>query len=225
MNRKPRLVDFFCGAGGASAGYVAAGFEVVGVDLRPMPNYPFQFIQGDAIQLMSDPAFMAQFDAAVASPPCQHDSRMTNCRPGLAGEYPQLIGITRDLLTAWGGPWVIENVDGAGLAAQDDLFGTNGLMLCGSMFGRLLYRHRFFEASFPLAPAHHPRHLIPASKAGHWKPGTVISVEGHCSPIALAREVMDIDWMDRDHLAEAIPPYYTEFIGRQLLAHLSERAA
>ena len=128
---EPRAVDFFCCAGGASMGYHRAGFKVVGVDREPQPNYPFEFIQADAIQLMADPAFMAQFDVAAASPPCQGFSRMSNCRPGLAETYPQLIDATRALLTEWGRPWVIENVDGSGLPAQDDLLGANGLLLCG----------------------------------------------------------------------------------------------
>ena len=129
------------------------------------------------------------------------------------------------LLIEWGGPWVIENVAGSGLPIQDDLLGANGVLLCGTMFGRELYRHRLFESSIPLPPPHHPRHDKPASKAGHWRPGTVISVAGHCSPIDLAQDVMGIDWMTRDELGESIPPYYTEYIGRALLASLTEAAA
>jgi DNA (cytosine-5)-methyltransferase 1 len=113
----------------------------------------------------------------------------------------------------------------AGLPGQDDLFGAHGVMLCGTMFGRALYRHRWFEASFPLRAPGHPRHLLPASKAGHWRPGTVISVEGHCSPIDLAREVMGIDWMTRDELAESIPPAFTEYLGGFLMDALAERGA
>jgi DNA (cytosine-5)-methyltransferase 1 len=94
------------------------------------------------------------------------------------------------------------------------------------MFGRELYRHRWFEASFPLrAPGHHPRHDKPASRAGHWEPGTVISVAGNCSPVALAREVMDIGWSTRDELREAIPPYFTEYLGSQLLEHVASEMA
>jgi DNA (cytosine-5)-methyltransferase 1 len=213
-------VDLCCSAGGCSTGYYRAGWEVVGVDLVPQPNYPFRFVQADAMTFPLD-----GFDAVHASPPCQRKSRMSNCRPGLAETYPDLIDPMRERLTEWGGPWVMENVEGAGLPGQDDLFGANGVMLCGAMFGRPLYRHRYFETNFPVAAPHHPRHLTPASKAGHWVPGTVISVEGNCAPIALAREAMEINWMTRDELAEAIPPAYTEFIGAQLLQHLGERAA
>jgi DNA (cytosine-5)-methyltransferase 1 len=222
---RPLLLDLFSGAGGASAGYHRAGFDVLGVDIRPMPNYPFDFLQADALTLLADRGFMAQFSAVHASPPCQRRSKMTNCRPGLAAEYPDLIEPVRGLLTAWGAPWIMENVEDAGLPGQDDLFGAHGVMLCGTMFGRALYRHRWFEASFPLRAPGHPRHLLPASKAGHWRPGTVISVEGHCSPIELAREVMGIDWMTRDELAESIPPAFTEHLGGFLMDALAERGA
>jgi DNA (cytosine-5)-methyltransferase 1 len=212
---RPRLLDLFCCAGGASAGYFRAGFDVEGVDMAPQPNYPHPFHLADATTFPLD-----DFDAVHASPPCQHDSHMTNCRPGLADEYPQLIDVMRKRLEAWGGPYVIENVEGSGLASQDDLFGTRGVMLCGSMFGLPLYRHRLFETSFPVTAPGHPRHLVPASKAGHWKPGTVISVAGNCAPIGLARQAMQIGWTTRDELAEAIPPVYAEHLGLALLAHL-----
>jgi DNA (cytosine-5)-methyltransferase 1 len=149
---------------------------------------------------------------------------MSNCRPGLADEYPDLAGPTRKLLEASGKPYVMENVIGAGLITADDLFGRYGVLLCGHMFGLKLYRHRAFETSFPIATPPHPKHLIPASKAGHWKPGTIISVSGNCSPIAVAREAMGIDWMTRDELAEAIPPQYAAYVGAQLLDHVRAAA-
>ena len=154
---------------------------------------------------------------------CQRRSKMSNCRPGLAETYPDLIAPVHKLLVAWGGPWIIENVEGSGLPGQDDLFGAYGVMLCGTMFGRALYRHRWFSGSSPLYAPHHPRHLLPASRAGHWRPGTIISVEGHFSPITLAREVMDMHWGTRDEVREAIPPYYTAHLGTQLLARLEVR--
>jgi DNA (cytosine-5)-methyltransferase 1 len=220
----PRLLDLFCCAGGATRGYQRAGFHVTGVDLNPQPNYcGDEFTQGDAVQFVR--AHGHEFDAIHASPPCQSYSGMSNCRPGLSEEYPQLIDVMRDELAQIGGPWVIENVDGSGLPTQDDLMGAYGVELCGAMFGLALYRHRLFETSFPIPTPPHPRHLIPASKAGHWEPGTVISVAGNCSPIAVARQAMGIDWTNRGELAESIPPAYTEFIGEQLLAHLAEAAA
>jgi DNA (cytosine-5)-methyltransferase 1 len=212
--RRPRLLDLFCGAGGASLGYHDAGFEVVGVDIKPQPNYPFEFIQAEALDTLG--RFMrtsrllhsARFDAIHASPPCQAYSSMTKCRPGLSLEYPDLIGPTRHLLEQSGLPWVIENVPYAPMRAD--------VTLCGQMFGLPLYRHRLFEANFPIVQPDHPEHLIPASKAGHWKPGTIISVSGHVAPISVARMAMGIDWMNRDELSEAIPPAYTEFVGQQM---------
>lgn len=201
-----KILDLFCGAGGAAMGYHRAFLdaEIVGVDINPQPNYPFTFIQQNAM-------FMAtichQFDLVHASPPCQGYSAMSACRPGLADQYPLLIEPLRELLIDAGVEFVIENVVGAPL--------KNPVTLCGHMFGLELYRHRLFECSFPLYPPEHPPHVLPASKAGHWKPGTIMSVAGHVSPIAKAREAMGIDWMTRDELGEAIPPAYTEYIGQQ----------
>jgi len=202
-------------------GYHRAGFDVLGVDVADQPHYPFEFVKADAVTFP-----LEGFDAIHASPPCQGYSYMSNCRPGLAAEYAQLIDVIRPRLIASGVQWVIENVEGSGLATQSDFFGANGLVLCGSMFGLPLYRHRLFETSSPVRPPHHPRHLIPASKAGHWEPGTIISVAGNCSPIALAREAMGgIDWMTRDELAESIPPAFTKYLGGALMAKLEARAA
>jgi len=222
---KPRILDLFCGAGGASTGYHRAGFDVVGVDLNPDVgrHYPFEFHATDAIHYLAE--HWADFDAVHASPPCQHFSAMSQCRPGLAEEYPDLVAPVRNLLKLTGLPYVMENVVGSPLASASDLFGSHGAVLCGHMFGLKLYRHRVFEASFAIATPPHPAHAIPASKAGHWKPGTIISVSGNCSPIAVAREAMGIDWMDRNELAESIPPAYTEFLGGLLLEQLAERAA
>ena len=113
----------------------------------------------------------------------------------------------------------------AGLPAQGDLADASGLLLCGAMFGLGLYGHRLFETSFAIAPPHHSRHLVPASRAGHWEPGTVISVAGNCSPIAAARAAMGIGWMNRAELAEAIPPAYTEHADALLLAHVAVTGA
>jgi DNA (cytosine-5)-methyltransferase 1 len=222
---RPLLLDAFCCAGGASKGYVDAGFEVIGIDIEAQPHYPYELVRGDAIRLLGDRGFMAQFSAAHASPPCQNKSKMTVCRPGLAATYPDLIAPAHERLVAWGGPWIIENVEGAGLPGQDDLFGAYGVMLCGTMFDRELYRHRWFRGSMPLWAPNHPRHVVDGSAAGHWKPGTVISVAGNCSPVALAREVMGIDWTTREELAEAIPPYYAEHLGRILRASMAIEGA
>lgn len=212
------IVDLFCGAGGATRGYQKAGFKVLGIDHKPQPNYcGDHFIHADAIEI-APYLLSSRFVSAVhASPPCQPDSAMSNCRPGLADRYARLIGPTREVVMMSGLPYVIENVVGADL--------RDPITLCGQMFGLELYRHRLFESNLPLVVPEHPAHVIPASKAGHWKPGTVMSVAGHVSPIAKAREVMEIDWMTRDELAEAIPPPYTEWIGTQLLAHIEAGSA
>lgn len=214
---RPLLLDLFCGAGGAAVGYHRAGFDVVGVDIKPQPRYPFPFIQGDAVQFLHDlewtqGIYSERIHAIHASPPCQGYSAMSSCRPGLADRYPRLIEPVRELLDETGLPYVIENVPGSPL--------KNPVELCGQMFGLDLYRHRLFESNLSLIAPEHPVHVMPASKAGHWKSGTVMSIAGHVSPIAKAREAMGIDWMTRDGLAEAIPPAYTEHIGAQLLEHI-----
>jgi DNA (cytosine-5)-methyltransferase 1 len=210
---KPRLLDLYCGAGGASAGYDRVGFEVTGVDINPQKNYPFHFNQGDALEFLYE--YGHYFDAIHASPPCQRHSAMSNCRPGLAEKYPDLIDATRQALLEFNKPWVIENVPGSPL--------NNPITLCGQMFGLELYRHRLFESNIDLDEPVHPDHVMPASKAGHWKPGTVMSISGHIAPIAKAREVMGIDWCNREELAEAIPPAYTEYVGKQFMGWISIR--
>lgn len=216
---RPLLLDLFCGAGGVAMGYYRAGFDVVGVDIAPQPNYPFALIQDDALDYLGSTGRPGEWwDAVHASPPCQFYSDMSACRPGLAEDYPDLVAPTRDLLIKTGLPWVMENVEGSALLSQPTLDGDLfGITLCGHMFGLKLYRHRLFESNIPLVEPPHPRHLTPGGKAGHWKPGEIISVSGHCGPIALAREAMGIDWMSSDELAESIPPAYTEYIGAQLL--------
>lgn len=228
-----RLLDLFCGAGGAAMGYARAGFQVVGVDNQPQPNYPFEFHQADATKLRFvdqgpaiDHGFMTinitRFDAIHTSPPCQRYSQMSNCRPGLSETYLDQVLNERARLTTTQLPWVIENVPGSPTMKHSGLFDSHGVELCGHMFGLALYRHRHFESNVHLYQPDHPRHFIPGAKAGHWKPGEIISVSGNCSPIALAKEAMGIHWMSRAELAEAIPPAYTQFIGEQLLSVLTD---
>ena len=199
-----RALDLFCCAGGAGMGLHRAGYNVTGVDIVNQPNYPFAFVQGDALE-----ADLSGYDFVWASPPCQNHSRMSGCREGLRDKYPSLIAATRAKLKAWGGPWIIENVVGAPL--------ENPVMLCGAMFGLATYRHRIFESNVPLTVPPHPKHETPTSKAGHWKPGTLISVAGNCAPMTMAREAMGIDWTNRAELVEAIPPAFSEHLARQTL--------
>lgn len=220
---RPLLLDLFCGAGGAGMGYYRAGFDVIGVDIKPQPRYPFDFVQSDALEFAL--SFDFPVDAIHASPPCQRYSSMSNCRPGLADDYPDLVWQTREMVASVGAPWVIENVEGSALLSQpsldDDLY---GITLCGHMFGLKLYRHRLFESNIPLVEPSHPRHVTPASKAGHWVPGTIISVCSGGPGAEEKRRAMGIDWMNRDELTEAIPPAYTQYIGEQLIQALEVAA-
>jgi len=135
---KPRILDLFCCAGGAGIGYSQAGFAVVGVDIKPQPNYPLLFIQADALAL--DPKFIASFDAVHASPPCQAYSDLAK-RNRNAHEWPRLIEPIRNMLIRSGVPYVIENVSGAPL--------LNAVVLCGTMFLELrVLRHRSASAEF-----------------------------------------------------------------------------
>jgi DNA (cytosine-5)-methyltransferase 1 len=173
-------------------GYWRAGFDVVGVDLAPQPNYPFDYHQADALEFP-----LEGFDAYHASPPCQLFSQMSGCRPGVAERHPGLIAPTRARLEATGKPYVIENVVNAPL--RPDLF------LCGTMFGYRLYRHRLFESNVPMDEPEHPPHQ-----------GAAVSVYGHMQSEP-AREVMAISWTTRAELAQAVPPYFTQYIGGFLL--------
>lgn len=217
--RKYRILDLFCCAGGAAMGYAQAGFEVVGVDVNPQPNYPFSFVQADALEL--DIKFLTSFDALHASPPCQSYSDLAK-RNGNGHKWPRLIEPVREMFIRTGLPYVIENVEGAPL--------INPLMLCGTMFPSLrVLRHRLFESNFlMIAPTHgkHPKvHTFDKRKSHYgktdeWKDFVQVTGGGNCS-VAAARVAMGIDWMSKNELNEAIPPAYTNFIGQQLLLHLS----
>lgn len=223
---RPRLLDLFCGAGGAAVGYHRAGFDVVGVDIAPQPDYPFPFIQTDALayleHLVND-APRDAVDAVHASPPCQHESALTK-GTNKGRVYPDLIPPTRDLLDLIGLPYVMENVQGSQLRRD--------LTLCGEMFGLKVIRHRYFEASgFPVMSPPHVKHR---GRVAGWRHGTyyagpyfaVYGDGGGKGTVTEWQRAMGIDWTDdRKSIAEAIPPAYTEHIGAQLLAHLSERAA
>lgn len=184
-----------------------------------MPRYPFNFVQADAIEYAAE--HWSEFDAIHASPPCQRFSKMSACRPGIADNYPDLIAPTRELLTSTGLPYVIENVPGAPL--------IDPVMLCGSHFnltawwpkyGRVgLRRHRLFETNFPLpqyAECDHSLYSVPVYGGGPSGDKHRLRGEG-CAQAG--RDVMGIDWMTRDEIDEALPPAYTEYIGRVMLAH------
>ncbi len=202
-----RLLDLFCGAGGASMGYALAGFEVVGVDINPQPNYPFEFYRADALTFPLD-----GFDAVHASPPCQAYSTKT-MRPS---RHARLIEPIRDRLAAVGVPYVIENVDGARRELVDPI------RLCGSSFGLGVRRHRWFESNVSVRglPCAHksqtPRYRV--YDHGRWYLSATVPVFGTGGGKAAEHwaEAMGIGWMTRRELAEAIPPAYTQHVGVQL---------
>lgn len=197
-------------------GYYRAGFDVVGVDIDPQPRYPFEFIQADALLLDKD--FLRSFDAVHASPPCQSYSDLAK-RNGNADKWPRLIEPVREMLESLGVPFIIENVEGAPL--------NEPVVLCGTMFpGLRVIRHRLFESNIELdVPQHgkHPLVFTHDKRKNHYgkldQNTSYVQVTGggNCS-IANAKDAMGIDWMTKGELNESIPPAYTEYLGRQLLA-------
>jgi DNA (cytosine-5)-methyltransferase 1 len=250
MSERPRLLDLFCGAGGAAMGYHRAGFDVVGVDIEPQPHYPFEFHQADALEVLDRAVDgnelwpfdgwlddIEDFDAIHASPPCQAYTAMkvmANHRP----DHPDLVAPTRELLELSGLPWVMENVPGAPMddVGPPDLFGGGGgVMLCGSMFGLNngeyeLRRHRLFECSTPLAqpPCRHRLPVIGFYGDHARTPQRTVDghrdrggdIVGNAKKMPLVRDLMGIDWMEWPESTNAVPPAYTFFIGQQLMAHL-----
>lgn len=228
---RPRLLDLFCGAGGAAMGYHRAGFDVVGVDIEPQPNYPFEFVQMDAlevlgefVQFFGDGHCGDHYDAIHASPPCQAYAGLST----KDGRHPDLIEPVRELLDETGLPYVIENIEGAPL--------NNPVRLCGSHFGLGVRRHRLFETNFPLLVQtcqHAAQGEIRGYYGRNYGPNLVskdaIQRKGrkplYRGTVEQGKEDMGIDWMTWDELREAIPPAYTEFIGTQLLAYLRAEAA
>lgn len=214
---KAKLLDLFCGAGGAAMGYHWAGFEVVGVDIAPQPHYPFEFHQADALTYLAE--HWQEFDVIHASPPCQAYSITLHLKTARS-DHPALIEPVREALRATGKPFVIENVPGAPI--------VNPLMLCGSMFGLGVLRHRLFESEpaiwFPPFQCQHDGPVLPMwwrsrTKAlAEGKTFRYITVAGKSFLMPEARLAMGIDWMTRDEISQAIPPAYTHFIGAQLLA-------
>jgi DNA (cytosine-5)-methyltransferase 1 len=214
---KPRLFDAACKAGGCTKGYQRAGFYVVGCDIEAQPNFcGDEFIQGDMLEVLADYEFMSTFDAAHASPPCQAYIRSGNVARD--GRHPKLIGPVRELLEATGLPYVIENVPGAELRPD--------VVLCGSMFGLEVRRHRWFESNVSLPPwvlaCNHSTRIAGVYGHPHGQGGAAKGMLP--GDLETWSRAMGIDWMTAPELADAIPPAYCEFIGAQLLAHIeSER--
>lgn len=197
---KPRLLDLFCGPGGAAVGYYRAGFEVVGVDIERQPRYPFRFVQDDALNFLDYPW---KFAAIHASPPCQGYANVTRWR-GRQEDHPRLIEDIRALLKKTGLTYVIENVRTVAL--------KNPVMLCGTRFGLPIRRHRYFESNISLPwfmePCQHRPTDLPFMHKGE----------------RAYADAMGCGWMTAKESREAIPPAYTEWVGRQLMAYLESAA-
>ncbi|MFE7036364.1 DNA cytosine methyltransferase [Streptomyces sp. NPDC057621] len=202
-----RLLDVCCGAGGLSMGYYLAGFDIVGVDNRPMPNYPFPFIQADGIEYTAEHGHT--FDLVHGSWPCERYATVTKWR-GNPANHPDLIGPGRQVMQATGRPWVIENVPEtawAGLLRPDYL-------LCGTQFGLNVRRHRVFETSWGgggdlVAPCWHRKDLLAFAHKGE----------------RAYADAMGCTWMTNREARKAVPPAYTQWLATQFLALEGEAAA
>ena len=204
-------------------GYSRAGFEVVGVDINPQPHYPFPFCQANALIVLRDGYLetttgrtynLNDFDAIHASPPCQaYSMACQQWRP--AGKtYPDMVAETRELLIKSEKPYVVENVPGSPL--------LNPTILNGGIFGMRVRRTRLFETSFEmLLVLRVPEEKSTFRMGRPVKEGDVITPVGHFSNVDYARRVMGIDWMTRKELTQAIPPAYTQFIGKYLMDYLN----
>lgn len=217
--KKPRLLDLFCKAGGTSVGYHCAGFEVVGVDIEPQPNYPFKFYQADAFEFLAVHA--DEFDVIAASPPCQLYTGMREITLSRFGECntnpPDLIDVTRQALIETGKPYIIENVQGSPVITQ--------VILCGASLGLPhIARHRHFESNVLLfAPkCTHRQNEYTIGVYGARPDGRRVSYRQHrlcrvARSLDEAQREMGIDWMEWHEITQAVPPVYTEYLGRQII--------
>ncbi len=218
---KPRLLDLYCGGGGAAMGYHRAGFEIVGIDLEPQKDYPFEFYKGDALSWP-----LEGFDIVHASPPCQRFSAAGIIHRKRGKIYPDCLTPTRARLREWGGPYIIENVPGAPMQPYT-------IVLCGLMFGLKVFRHRIFECSMFITAPNHPTHkgkyigegyYSVAGHGGNWRNWGKTKRNVKKGSVAEWSDAMGIDWLPRSRLSQAIPPAYTEWIGKQAIRIL-ERGA
>ena len=201
-----KILDLFCGAGIGADGYAEAGFEVIGVDNKPQPNYPYKFYQADALEYLAE--YGRGFDAIHASPPCPKFSQLTRLR-GKPSNHPDLIDKARQLLIGIGKPWIIENVEGAPLRVD--------LSLCGTMFGIPFPKHRWFELSFPIAvllPSCDHTNLYDPFHGGE---DSRQEREKLCNLYGVER------FVTRQEVRNGIPKAYTKFIGEILMQYLVDR--
>ena len=216
---KPRLLDLFCGAGGAGAGYAKAGFDVTGVDLYDQPNYPFRFVKTNALTAK----FLGNYDAIHASPECQGYCWSTTAARNKGKVYSDDIPEVRRILIASGKPYVIENVPTAPL--------INPTYLEGTMFGLNVLQRRCFETNWWLPQPMYIKHKPPILQQSKTGPQRLLQKSAYCQVttsgsdgwscrVADWRVAMGIDWMTRGEITQAIPPVYTEYIGKYLLGVL-----
>ena len=207
-----RLLDLFCGAGGAAMGYYQAGFHVTGVDIKPQPRYPFEFIQGDVMALELE--FLRQFDAIHASPPCQWITYAASQWRAQGQEYPKLLEPIRERLVRAGRPYVIEQPVGKVL--------HHPLLLNGAMFGLRVKRDRYFETNWYLPMCLLPQDTKPTKMRRPFdaRTGQLFYPVGHFSGVKEAGVIMECAWMTQKELAQAIPPAYAKYIGERLVAQV-----
>lgn len=238
---KPWMLDLCCCAGGATKGYQRAGFQVQGVDVVDRPRYiGDEFVKADAIQLLYDyiaTGEIERFSFIHASWPCQAACTLVNGThkaQGVVGKHPQLVPPGRDAMLATGLPWVIEQPSNHGGIIRTDL------VLCADMFDMgpppWIQRHRDFELNgFAVPQPEHPKGAVRGhrgyvrgyrgaskGKPGFFRDGPYVAAYGGGGGKATEKEMqyaLGIDWTSvRDELTEAIPPAYTEYIGRAFLA-------
>lgn len=222
-----KVADLCGGAGISADGYVGAGMTVTGfdIDAKCARYYPGDFECLNILELaVSD---LREYDLVHLGAPCQHWSPMCACRPGLREQYPDLITPMRpvlDQLAAEGVPYVIENVEQCSVLRP-----AQTILLCATMWGKQeLQRHRKIETGGGLVvpPLLHPKHILPASRAGHWVPGTAMSIAGHIAPISKAFELMGVTRkMPRERLVEAAPAYYLAYVAEHARSFLSAQRA